>query len=256
MMMRSRAVFCAVSLALFAAPAFAADMTIDELVSNYQDARGGADAWKAVQTARMTGNMSMGPMEAPFQLEFKRDQRVRMEFQMQGMTAIQAYDGEKGWAVMPFIGKTDPEPMSESELKDIKDMADFDGALIDSERKGHKVTLTGLEEVEGTEAWRVEVVKADGDQQTWWLDSEYFLPIKTAGKTERMGQMVEVSTTIGDYKEVNGLMFPFSLANSIQMGNQPMVQTITIDEIETGVELTDEYFQMPAVEAAAAASEG
>lgn len=256
MMIRSRAGFCAITLALLSSPVFAADMTIDELVGNFQEARGGADAWEAIKTARMTGNMSMGPMQAPFQLEFKRDQRVRMEFQIQGMTMIQAYDGEKGWAVMPMMGKTDPEPMSEAELKDVKDMADFDGALIDSAKKGHKVTLAGLEEIEGTQAWRVDVVKADGDQQTWWLDAEYFLPIKTGGKTERMGQLVEVSTTIGDYKEVDGLMFPFSLSNSMEMGGQPMTQTITIDKIETGVELADEHFQMPAAAAQPAASEG
>ncbi len=250
-MMRSRIAFCAVTLLAGSAWASAADMSVDELVASYQEARGGADAWAAVKTVRMTGNMTMGPMQAPFRLEFKREMRARMEFDMQGMTIIQAFDGENGWSVMPMLGKTDPEPMSESELKDVKDMADFDGALVDYEKKGHKVSVGGLEEVEGTSAWRVDVVKADGDQQSWWLDAEYFLPIKTAGKTERMGQMVDVSTTIGDYKEVDGLMFPFSLANSMEMGGQPMVQTITIENIETGVEIGDDRFAMPA-----AATEG
>ena len=248
MMMRSRAGFCAVALILVSASAHSAEMSADELIANFQEARGGADAWKAVKTVQMSGNMSMGPMQAPFRLQFKRDNRVRMEFDMQGMTIIQAFDGSQGWAVMPMLGKTDPEPMSESELKDVKDMADFDGALVDYQKKGHKVSVAGLEEVEGTSAWRLDVVKADGDQQTWWLDAEYFLPIKTAGKTERMGQMVDVTTTIGDYKEVDGLMFAFSLTNSMEMGGQPMQQTITIEKIETGVDVADDRFNMPAKE--------
>ena len=34
---------------------------------------------------------------------------------MQGMTGIQAYDGETAWGVMPFMGKSDPEEMAEDQ---------------------------------------------------------------------------------------------------------------------------------------------
>ncbi|MCB1628822.1 MAG: hypothetical protein KDI37_18655 [Xanthomonadales bacterium] len=219
-----------------------AEPSVDEVVAKFEEARGGADAWQAMKTARMTGNMTMGPMEAPFRLEFARDNKVRMEFDLQGMTAIQAYDGEQGWAVMPFLGKLDPEPMAEDQLKSIKDMADFDGALIGYKAKGHQVEMIGLESVEGTEAYKLQITKANGDQETWWLDAEYYLPIKTASKIEQMGQVMDVSTTLGDYKEVDGLIFPFSITSTVPMGSQ----TITIEKIETGVNLSADRFAMPA----------
>ena len=50
-----------------------AEPSVDELVAKFQEARGGADAWKSLKTARMSGSMTMGPMEAPFRLEFARE---------------------------------------------------------------------------------------------------------------------------------------------------------------------------------------
>lgn len=231
------------------APAWA-EPTVDEVIASFEEARGGADAWKALKSARMTGNMTMGPMEAPFRLEFARENKVRMEFDLQGMTAIQAFDGEQGWAVMPFLGKLDAEPMAEDQLKQIKDMADLDGPLVNYKAKGHSVTLAGQEPVEGTDAYKLQISKANGDEETWWLDAEYYLPIKTAAKIEQMGQTIDVSTTLGDYKEVDGLIFPHSITTMTPMGPQ----AITIDSIETGADLPADRFSMPA--ATAAASEG
>ena len=45
-------------------------------------------------------------------MEMARPNKMRMEFTIQGMTGVQAYDGKTGWMVMPFMGKKDPEPMS------------------------------------------------------------------------------------------------------------------------------------------------
>lgn len=235
-----------VAALLFCASAVQAETTVDSLVASYQEARGGAQAWAKLKSVRMSGSMTMGPMQAPIRLEIARPGSVRMEFDLQGMTAIQAYDGKVGWAVMPFMGKPDPEPMAEDQLKSVKSMADIDGSLIDYASKGHKVSYAGSDSVEGTDAHKLEVVRADGDQETVWLDAEYFLPIKTANKMQQMGQTVEVSTSIGDYKEVEGLVFPHSINTVIGAGGQTMQQTVTIDKIEINVDTPAERFAMPA----------
>ena len=79
------------------------------------------------------------------------------------MTGIQAYDGETGWMVMPFMGKTDPEedvrPTSSTTVKEQSDMVE--GPLInyaDRERT-HQVELVGKEEIEGTEAYKIKLTR-------------------------------------------------------------------------------------------------
>ena len=221
---------------------------IEEILAKNYEVRGGKDAIMAVQSTRSTGTMRMGgsaagALEVPFTAEFKRPNKVRIEFTMQGMTAVQAYDGEVGWAIMPFLGKTEPEEMAEDQLKDIKEQADFDGVLVNYEEKGHTVELLGKEEIDGTPAYKLKVTKANGDIINLYLDQEYYVEFKAEATREVQGAEVEVSTIFGDYKEVEGLLFAHSMEMSFA-GN-PAGQVITIDTIELDAEIEDYRFAMP-----------
>lgn len=254
-LLKSTFVVCSILL-LFTLPAVG--QTVDEIVQKNLEAKGGEQAWKDLQSARMTGTMQMGAqgqtMEAPFQIEWQRPDKVRLEFTMQGMTAIQAFDGETGWAIMPFMGKTEPEEMAEDQLKDMKDQAEFDGMLVDWKEKGHQVEYLGEEEVDGTPAYKLRVTKANGDVVDLYLDKDYYVEFKSETTREIQGNEMQISTVMGDYKEVGGLMFAHSMEAS--MGGGPAMQVITIDNVELGVDFPDDYFAMPEVEAAEAESEG
>jgi len=232
-------------VALLALPAVAEDLTLDQVLANHYEALGGLDAIKGMDTATFVGRMAMGPgAEAPFKMFFKRPMMARMEFTMQGMTGIQAYDGETAWMIMPFMGKSDPEVMAEDQAKNMQEQADIDGPLVDWQEKGHKVELIGLEDVDGTEAYKIRVDLANGDVRYHYLDSEYFITIKQEGKTTMQGNEVEFEAILSDYKEVGGLMFPHSVESKPK--GAPAGQVITIDEIEVGIEVSDDLFAMPA----------
>ncbi len=227
--------------------------TVDEIVAANLEAKGGEEAWMAVETGRMTGNMRIvggpaGALEMPFVIEFKRPEMIRLEFSMQGMTGIQAFDGETGWTVMPFMGKTEPEEMAEDQVKELRNQADFEGVLVNYKEKGHTVELIGQEEVDGTPAYKLKVTRADGDVDYLFLDEEYFVEFKAESTREIQGNEMTVATVFGDYKEIDGLLFAHSMEMSFAGGDAQ--QVITIEDIELGVELPDERFAMP--EAAAA----
>jgi outer membrane lipoprotein-sorting protein len=247
-MKMQRKVFLFVLCGVLALTGQAMAETLEEILAKNLEVRGGEDAILAVQTTRSTGTMRMGgsaagALEVPFIAEFKRPNKVRIEFTMQGMTAVQAYDGEVGWAVMPFLGKTEPEEMAEDQLKDIKEQADFDGPLVNYKEKGHTVELVGTEEVDGTPAYKLKVTKANGDTVNLYLDQEYYIEFKADTKREVQGAEVEVSTVFGDYKEVEGLLFAHSM--EISFAGNPAGQVITIDNMELDVEIDDDRFAMP-----------
>jgi outer membrane lipoprotein-sorting protein len=221
--------------------------TADELIAKNLQARGGKDKIKAVQSARMTGKMVMGQgMEAPFTLEMSRPNKMRMEFTIQGMTGVQAFDGKTGWSVMPFMGKKDPEAMSADEVKQAADQADMDGVLVDYKDKGHQVEYAGKEDVEGTPAYKLKVTKKNGDIANVYLDAESYLEIKQAGKTKMRGQEIEGETTFGDFKTVDGLVFPFSMEQKAK--GMPVGMTMTISKIELNPTVEGSRFAMPAAE--------
>lgn len=242
------------SALVFCGPVLADDLkSVDEVVAKYNEARGGAEAWSAVKTVRIAGRMKMGPMDLPFQLEMARPNKMRMEMTMQGMTMIQVFDGTNGWAVMPMLGKTDPEPVAGDELQQLKSQADIDGNLIDYAKKGHKAELLGKEDVEGTSAYAIKLNKADGSEEIQYIDAEHFLPIKGKGKMKMQGQDVETNTTIGDYKDIDGKLMPHSLINEITSAMGPMKQEMTFEKVEFNVAIDDSRFGKPAAAAPAAA---
>ena len=227
---------------------FAAAETVEEIVAANLEAKGGEEAWMALETGRMSGTMRMGggaagAIEMPFTVEFKKPHMMRLEFTMQGMTAVQAFDGETGWAIMPFLGKTEPEEMAEDQVKQLKDQADFEGPLVNYKEKGHTVEFMGSEEVDGTPAFKLKVTKANGDVDTLYLDEEYFVEFKIESEREVQGSEKTIATILGDYKEVDGLLFAHSMEMAFD-GDETQ-QVITVNSLELGGELADDRFAMP-----------
>ncbi len=234
---------CALCAILLASPSTAAEL--DEVLAMNYEARGGLEALKSIESLRMEGTtLAMGQVEAPILIEVERPNKVRIEFTVQGMTGVQAYDGETAWMIMPFMGKTDPEPMSEAQAKEIVDQADIDGILVDWEAKGHTVELVGTEEVEGTETYKLKVTRASGDELFVYLDTEYGIEImQTATRTvPGQGAEMEFVTYFSDYKDVGGVMMPHSLETRV--GDQQLAN-ITIQSVEVNSDIPDERFVMP-----------
>jgi outer membrane lipoprotein-sorting protein len=98
---------------LGAVAAAAPAQTVDEIVAKNAAARGGAAAWRAVESMRCAGQMEIGKgMQVPFRLELKRPRKMRLEFEFDGKTAVQTYDGSAGWKLAPYLGRDAAEPLS------------------------------------------------------------------------------------------------------------------------------------------------
>jgi len=233
----SLAACCALSGALFA-------QTVDEIVAKNIEARGGMPKIKAVKSLRMTGKMTLGPgLEAPFLIEMKRPNKLRLDATLQGMTLSQAYDGKNGWQINPFGGNKNAEPMSPEDLKEADEQSDIDGSLVDWKAKGHKVELVGKEKVEGTDAYKLRVTLKNGTVRYLYLDADSYLDIKTESKRTIRGTETETEQTIGDYKDVDGLLLPFSMESSAK--GSPEKQKMTIEKAELNVAIEDNRFAMP-----------
>ncbi len=234
-----------------------AEPSVESLIEKNLQAKGGREKIESVESARLTGTMNMGGMEAPFTLEWKAPDRTRMEITLQGMTLVQAFDGESAWMLNPFMGQASPEKMSEEDTEAFKDQADFHGPLVNPEEKGYEIEYAGEEEVEGTPTYKLKVVKPSGEESYLFLDQEYYLEIKSTTKRTIRGQEVETEMAIGDYKEVDGLMMAHSL-DALQAGAQAGPGggfNMTIAETELNPEIPDERFAMPQEEPAAEESE-
>jgi hypothetical protein len=223
----------------------AAAQTADDIVGRYLKAVGGIDKIQSVKSLRRSGKfIGGGGFEAVILQENKRDASVREEFVLQGMTGINAYDGKTGWKIEPWGGKKDPEALGEEEMKGIVEDADFDGPLVDYKHKGNKIEFLGLDKFEGTDTYKLKITKANGDVYTYYLDTDYYMPIKIDLKRLVRGEEREYETALGDYKLVNGWYLPFSVESNPK-GHPQDKSKYVYDKIEANVAIDDGRFVMP-----------
>ena len=230
------------ALALLAVSATA--QTADEIVAKYIKTVGGTEKIQAVNTLRRMGKFTGGGgFEAAIIEENKRSNKVRQEFSLQGMTQINAYDGKQGWKIEPWQGKKDVEQLGEEEMKQIVEDSDFDGPLVNYQQKKNKVEFVGMEPVEGTDAFKLKVTLANGDVRYYYMDTDYYVPIKIDTKRMIRGAEREYETSLGDYKEVAGWYLPHSVEVNAK-GSQNK-QTVTYEKIEANVPIDDSRFHIP-----------
>ena len=225
--------------------AHAAAQSADDIIARYIKTVGGMERIDAARSLRRTGKfIGGGGFEAIVVQENKRPNMVREEFTLQGMTAINAYDGKAGWKIDPFGGKKDPESLSEDEMHGILLDADFDEPLINYSQKGNKVELVGRDQVEGTDVYKLKVSLPNGDVRHYYMDTDSYVPIRMEERRMIRGSEQEFETTLGDYKEVNGWFMPFSIESGPKGQDKA---TVTYEKIEANVALDDRRFTKPVI---------
>jgi hypothetical protein len=219
-----RSALAAAVLLALAAPAPA--QTVDDVVRRYLEARGGLARLHAVQSLRLTGTMELPDVSAPFVLELKRPNKMRTEFTVEGQTGIRAWDGRTAWERLPLPGER-PRPMGPE----------------DAAAKGYTIELVGRDRLPGGDTWKLVVRGRDDPPRTMHLDSRSHLVVQTLDRRLVDGREVEFLTEVGDYRSVNGLLFPHRIEVGPKGSSER--QRLVIRKVEINPPLDDARFAMP-----------
>jgi hypothetical protein len=236
---------CLASLAT--STAFASELSAAQIAERNVAARGGLDAWRAVTSLSLAGELDAGgkkEVRLPFILNLKRPHKSRLEIRFQDQTAVQVYDGKQGWKVRPFLNRNDVEPYTSAEAKAAAAWQELDGSLVDYAAKGTKVELAGNEAVEGRDAYKLKLTLKNGDQRHLWVDAKSFLELKIDGEPRKLdGRMHKVAVFYRDYKQVNGLTIPHTLETVVE-GVKPS-HKISVQTVAVNKPLEDAMFGKP-----------
>jgi hypothetical protein len=246
--MMARFYVAAALLASVAAPALAQE-TAQSLLDKNLQARGGADALAAIKSVRFDGRIIF-----PGGFELKYDEtrarggaggtEVRMNATVQGLTYVQAYDGQTAWRINPFQGRKDPETMSADEARSVADEGMIDGVLQASRHDGSTISYLGREDFDGTSAYKLKVTQKDGDEFTYLLDPDTYLEIKVTEQRRIRGAQRTTESEMGDYEKVAGVYFPMSIDNWSQ-GQSNQRQRIIIETAAANPPVTPAQFALP-----------
>lgn len=257
----------------------AAGLSVAQIAERYAAARGGLAAWRAVQTLSVSGKLDAGTgdslarsqivarqgvgasikraeraaaaesakksaaqqVQLPFRLEEKRPHKSRLEIDFGGRTAVQIYDGERGWKFRPYLNRDDVEPFTAEEAKAEGGKADLEGPLMDYAAKGTQLALEGTESVDAHDAYRLRLTMKNGDVQHVWIDARSFLDVKVEGVPRRMdGKMHKVFIYQRDFRSVKGLVVPYQYVTTVE--GYPGTHGMLVESVSVNPPLDDARF--------------
>jgi hypothetical protein len=232
---------CALTAGAVSAP------TLEQLVAQNIEARGGIAALEAMQSLKIQGKLLIqgGQFELLCVQTVRRPASIRTEATIQGLTQVQAFDGTTGWQINPFQGRKDPERLSADDIKSLTEtVADFDGSLVDWQKKGNKLEYLGTEDIDGTLAHKIKLTRPSGDTEYVYLDPDHFLEIRLLSQRTEHGVQVETETDLGDYEKIDGVFIPFSIESGLKGSSDR--QKLVVNKAEVNAKTDGAWFAFPA----------
>ena len=242
-----RTTLAALLVAAVIVPSAAHALTVDEVVAKAVAAQGGADKLRAIATLRLTGTVHIGgegfALDAQIGTLYRRGGYIRSEFTLQGLTSVDALDGAEAWHFQPFEGRREAQRATDDEVALMTEDAEFEGPLLDWQKKGYRVEYLGTEDVDGTEAHKLRVTRKSGNVNWIYLDPDTFLVIRTVQQAKVRGAERVSETDFGAYERVAGVWMPFSFETGPK--GAPKNSRVTVERAEVNIDVDANAFRYP-----------
>ena len=233
------------ALLIVASTTFTFAQTVDDIVAKHITAIGGAEKWKAVKGLEMKNKFSVQGMEIESKTVILAGKSLRTDVSVMGQEIITAVDGETGWSVRPSMmgGTGEPEDMPISLVKESRKQVELGGSLLNYKEKGATLELVGKEVLDGADAYNLKLTEKNGDVTNIYLSAITFYTLKSAGKRQVQGQEVNAEVTYSNFKQIEGLTFPFTMETPSPMGG---TMTIETESVKLNPTIDETIFKKPA----------
>lgn len=213
----------------------ASAQTADEIINKYFENIGGKEKLSKINGCKMNMVTNYNGMEIPLEIFNDKTGKMYVKVNFQGKEITQlAFDGKTGWSTN-FMTMKAEKLDSETTENLLSQINDFPDPFYNYKDKGYKVELLGKETKEGTECFKIKLTKTpitvagkkEDNVVFYYFDTENFVPIMTEAEVKEGPAKGQMSTsTMGDYQEVDGVFFPFTM----NQGGQAMtVKSIVIN---------------------------
>ncbi|MDG1837730.1 MAG: hypothetical protein P8I91_02880 [Phycisphaerales bacterium] len=187
----------------------------ETIINRYLEVTGGRPAWEAIQSLRglgtlevlgagLTGNVAIFQTRAGFYRSV--DTGI-------GGAQVTVRNGDQAWSVGPngVVAQ-----MQGEELQKLLQDKDFN-PLLNISALYESVSLAGVEEVDGSQAWKVQCLPIGGigGEEMRFFDIESGLQVKVVDRGAGSAGAIPTEIYLGDYRAVGELRIAFSTTISI-----------------------------------------
>ena len=205
-------------------------VTAATVIEGYIKAIGGLEAVNAVTSVMTSANVTIEgmPSKPTAVMKTMSPNMSSMEMSIAGMGTVmkQKFNGSEGYAEQQGM----KNPMSETELSE---KAEEKGLFPETYLDASTINLVSLIAIEGVDVYKIKL-KEDSFR---YYDATTGLLVRTEKTEEAQGQKVTSVQDLSDYREVNGVLFPFG--QKITAGPQVIGLSATEITINEGVSTDD-----------------
>lgn len=209
-----------------------AGVTAETVLQAYIDALGGQEKLDAVKDVVTNSSMALPgmPMEASNVTKRKRPHYLFQEMSVAGMGTISktVYDGKTA----KISGMGGNQEVSGEDAAMFEAQAKLFGETTYLE-DGYKLELKSIQFLDGVKAYAMEVTDPNGETNTEYYDVESGLKLREEQTMESPEGPITVSTSFADYREVDGVMFPFTII--VNQGQQKINMSVKSVEVNSGL---------------------
>lgn len=220
----------------------ASAQNVEEIIFKHVEAMGGAEKLSSLKSMKIEASLQLMGMEIPTTTTIVQQRGFRSETDIQGTKIIQAIDGKTGWSINPMMGQNAPTPLPDEMVNAMSGQIDLTG-LHNYMAKGYKAELIGEETLEGAPVYVVKVTNTNGMVITNYISKDTYYILRTLVKATVSGQEVETKMTQSNFKQVDGITYPFSA--EIESPAMPGAMTMVVKSVQVNPVVDESIFAMP-----------
>lgn len=208
------------------------DMTAEKVIQDYLTAIN-ASKLADIKDLTIVGKLKFRGPEFETKSWQQGGAKIATEMSMNNqVVSKRVYDGTTG-SELGMGGAT--RTLGGKDLEDLKEQALFckEATYLAST---YKLSLKSIEDVNGSNAYAIEVIRPDGKKSMDFYDMKSSLKVREVTyEASQKGETTEITTDFGDYKPVQGVLFPYTTTVSGLMP-APMKGTITEIKANFGID--------------------
>lgn len=220
--------------------------TADEIVNSYLESSGGIKKLKNLKAIKMNAVIMHEEKVIPLEIYNTENGKQALIIDLDGTCITQfAFNGETMWTTDMLTGLA--EKGYKEVTANIKLSAnDFPTPFLNYLEKGYSLEYMGVEKIGKTKTHKIKLIQEpisiNGEQQEsvliYYFDKKTFLPLSKSSEIVIDGKPEEINQSyLSNYKEVKGLLFPFTILES--------GQKIKIKSIDLDPEIDPDIFEFP-----------
>lgn len=185
-----------------------AGLTAEKVLANYIEAIGGNKKLLEIKGIKTSYKANAMGMEVNMTVIKKVGNKSVLDISGNGMTFQKVVCNGKDVSIAA-MGQKPPVDA------DMKEKTIYESAIIpELFPGGTKATLTGIESVDGAEAYRIDLTLPSGSKSTLYYDRKTGLKMQELESIESPQGNVTSTTKYLDYKEINGVKIPHTLSQN------------------------------------------